>query len=59
MKKIKEPDWSKLVILTPAEMNHIHFGGIKSPLTPEQLEAIARAAQAPDGPEGPAQAAKS
>ena len=55
MKKIKEPEWSSLVILKPAEMNRIHFGGIHSPLTPEQLEAIARAAQAPDGPDAPAQ----
>lgn len=59
MKKINEPEWSSLVILTPAEMNRIHFGGIKSPLTPEQLEAMARAAQAPDAPEGGKQTASS
>lgn len=59
MKKIREPDWSSLVILTPAEMNRIHFGGILSPLTPDQLEVMARAAQAPDHPDNDAQTAKS
>lgn len=54
MKKINEPEWSSLVILTPAEMNRIHFGGIKSPLTPEQLEAMARASRAQAAPEAPA-----
>lgn len=47
MKNIKEPECPSAVRLTPAEMNRIHFGGIHTPLTPEQLEAIARAAAAP------------
>lgn len=59
MKKITEPDWSSLAILTPAEMNRIHFGGIVSPLTLDQLEAMARAAQKPDAPEGAAPTPKS
>ena len=49
MKNIKEPDCPSAVALKPAEMNRIHFGGIHTPLTPEQLEAIARAATGPEG----------
>ena len=52
MKSIKEPECPSAVALKPAEMNRIHFGGIHTPLTPEQLEAIARtaAAQTPGEP---------
>lgn len=43
MKKIPEPDLKDCaVLLKPAEMNRIHFGGNHSPLTPEQMEALAR-----------------
>ena len=48
MKKIKEPDCPSAVTLKPAEMNRIHFGGIHTPLTPEQLEAMAGASAAPE-----------
>ena len=48
MKKIKDPECPSAVTLKPAEMNRIHFGGIHTPLTPEQLEAMARASAAPE-----------
>lgn len=41
MKIIPKPDLSGDVILKPAEMNKIHFGGNHTPLTPEQLKAMA------------------
>ena len=59
MKNIKEPDCPSAVTLKPAEMNRIHFGGIHTPLTPEQLEAIARAATSPKDAEPDAKPAAS
>lgn len=41
MKKIPEPDTEAAVPLSPAEMNKIHFGGILTPLTPDQIRALA------------------
>lgn len=41
MKKIPEPDLGTADILAPAEMNRIHFGGIHTPLTPEQIQSLA------------------
>lgn len=41
MKKIPEPKLSSASVLTPAELNKIHFGGNHTPLTPEQLRALA------------------
>lgn len=41
MKKITEPDLSGAVILKPAELNRIHFAGNHTPLTPEQIKALA------------------
>lgn len=43
MKHIPQPDLSHAEILTPAEMNKIHFGGKHTPLTPDQLRALAQA----------------
>lgn len=42
MKKIPEPDLQSATVLTPAQMNAIHFGGNHTPLTAEQLAALAR-----------------
>lgn len=33
MKKIPEPKLESARILTPAEMNHIHFGGENTPVS--------------------------
>lgn len=41
MKKIPEPDLKSATVLTPAELNKIHFGGNHTPLTPEQVRALA------------------
>lgn len=41
MKKIPEPDLRDAQILTPLEMNKIHFGGNHTPLTPEKLKKLA------------------
>lgn len=43
MKKISELELPAAVILKPAEMNKIHFGGNRTPLTPEQLQKLAAA----------------
>lgn len=40
MKKI--PDFTGAVILKPAEMNKIHFGGIHTPLSAERLKEMAK-----------------
>lgn len=42
MKKIPEPDLRSAVILKPAELNKIHFGGNHTPLTPEEIRDLAR-----------------
>lgn len=41
MKTIPKPDIKDAKVLTPLEMNAIHFGGNHTPLTPEQLAALA------------------
>ncbi|MBD5608408.1 MAG: hypothetical protein HDQ93_06105 [Desulfovibrio sp.] len=41
MKKIPEPNLASAAPLSPAELNKIHFGGNHTPLTPEQLRALA------------------
>lgn len=41
MKKIPEPPANIGTVLTPGEMNKIHFGGIHTPLTPDQIKALA------------------
>ncbi|MDE5831806.1 MAG: hypothetical protein K2H64_02280 [Desulfovibrio sp.] len=41
MKKIPEPDLASAIVLSPAELNKIHFGGNRTPLTPDQLRALA------------------
>lgn len=46
MKKIPEPDLSGAVILKPAELNRIHFGGNHTPLSPEQIKSLAEAGPA-------------
>ncbi|MBD5553437.1 MAG: hypothetical protein HDQ44_03775 [Desulfovibrio sp.] len=46
MKKIQLPDLKDALILTPAQMNRIHFAGIRSSLTPEQLKKMAASADA-------------
>lgn len=48
MKKIPEPDLKNAQVLTPAEMNRIHFGGNHSPLTPEKLKDLGDSAAKPD-----------
>lgn len=40
MKKINEPELKDAQVLTPAEMNKIHFGGNHTPLTPEKLKEL-------------------
>ena len=42
MKKIPEPDLSAATILTPAELNRIHFAGNHTPLSPEQIKEISQ-----------------
>ena len=34
-------DLSFAQVLSPAQMNQIHFGGNQTPLTPEQIEKLA------------------
>lgn len=46
MKIIPKPDLSEAEILSPAQMNKIHFGGNHTPLTVEQLKALADAGSA-------------
>ncbi len=41
MKKIPRPDLTGAAVLKPGEMNKIHFGGNRTPLTPEQMRALA------------------
>lgn len=41
MLKIPKPDLKSAEVLKPVQMNAIHFGGIHTPLSPEQLKAIA------------------
>lgn len=41
MQKIPKPDLKSAQVLKPAQMNTIHFGGIHTPLSPEQLKEIA------------------
>lgn len=41
MKTIQKPDLKDAKVLTPLDMNAIHFGGNHTPLTPEQLTALA------------------
>lgn len=40
MKNIPEPNLNSVVILTPAQMNKIHFGGNHTPITPEKLKEL-------------------
>lgn len=47
MKKIPQPDLTRAVVLKPGEMNKIHFGGNRTPLTPEKMRALA-SGEAPD-----------
>ncbi len=47
MKKIPEPDLSGAKILSPAELNRIHFGGNHTPLPPEQTKSLGAEASAP------------
>ena len=42
MKNNQEIDLSFAEPLKPAEMNKIHFGGNLTPITPEQLEKLAK-----------------
>lgn len=41
MKKIPEPQLNAARVLTPAELNAIHFGGNHSPISPEQIKELA------------------
>lgn len=41
MTKITKPNLTSATVLTPLEMNTIHFGGIHTPLTPENLHSMA------------------
>lgn len=41
MKKIPEPPTDIGAVLTPGEMNKVHFGGLHTPLTPDQIKALA------------------
>lgn len=41
MKKIPEAKLNSATAMTPLEMNAVHFGGIHTPLTPEQIKAMA------------------
>lgn len=50
MKKIPEPDLQDVIILKPAELNKIHFGGNHTPLSPEQIKKLADEANR-QGPE--------
>lgn len=44
MKKIPEPELSGARVLTPAELNRIHFGGNRTPISPEQMKEMAEGA---------------
>lgn len=37
MKQIERTTLASAAVLTPAEMNRIHFGGLHSPVTPRNL----------------------
>lgn len=50
MKKIPEPRLESASDLTPMEMNSIHFGGNRTPLTPGQLEHLINSAPGASGP---------
>lgn len=53
MKTIPMPDLTGATILKPAEMNRIHFGGNHTPLTADQLKALAEGRPVPtDGAAG-------
>lgn len=41
MKKIPEPELSGATVLTPGELNQIHFGGNHTPISPEQMKEMA------------------
>ena len=41
MKKIPEPDLGGATILTPAELNRIHFAGNHTPLSPANISELA------------------
>ena len=41
MKKIPEPDLKNATILSPAELNRIHFGGNHTPLSPQDIRDLA------------------
>lgn len=47
MKKIPKPTLTSATELKPLDMNSIHFGGIHTPLTAEQLDALAHSATKP------------
>lgn len=48
MKKIPEPDLKYAELLKPADLNRIHFGGIHTPLSPEQIKKLAETASSQD-----------
>lgn len=48
MKKIPEPDLANAEVLKPADLNRIHFGGIHTPLSPEQIKKLAETASSQD-----------
>ena len=41
MKIIPEPNLDNFTILTPAELNKIHFAGNRTPLSPGEIKNIA------------------
>lgn len=41
MKKIPKVKLNSATPMTPIEMNAVHFGGIHTPLTPEQIKSMA------------------
>lgn len=49
MKQIKHVELKSAAKLSPAEMNRIHFGGIHSPVTPEQIREMAEDVPNKDG----------
>ena len=55
MKKIPEPELSSATVLKPAQLNTIHFGGIHTPLSPEQIKELAQAPSSPQNGSGPEQ----
>ncbi len=40
MKHIRKPVLKSAEVLTPAEMNKIHFGGNHTPLDPKRLDSV-------------------